>query len=77
MLLISEEFYLMFSEFFECRKGLLEFEPSMNLANYLVRIIWLSLKCHMAAQALLKHGLKYSAVISAAFTRFADGGKHE
>ena len=70
MLLISEEFYLMFSDFFECRKGLLEFEPSMNLANYLARVVWLSLKCHMSAKALLKNGLKYSAVISAAFVRF-------
>lgn len=61
---------MMFSDFFECRKGLLEFEPSMNLANYLARIIWLSLKCHMAAKLLLKNGLKYSAVISAAFIRF-------
>ena len=68
--LVSEEFILIFNKFFECRKTILDFEKGMDMATYTSRIIWASLKCHMEAVELLKDGLKYHALLSAAFIRF-------
>ena len=47
-----------------------DFDAGSDTVDYLVSAICIALKCHMAAEDLLKDGLKYHSLLSAAFIRF-------
>ena len=70
MLLISEKIALIFKRFFAERSLAMRFEEGGNTADFLADILWVNLKVLVAAEELLKDGLKYHPLLSAAFIRF-------
>ena len=48
----------------------MRFEEGGNTAEFLVDILWVNLKVIVAAKELLKDGVKYHPLLSAAFIRF-------
>ena len=70
MLLVSEEIALIFKRFFAERSLAMRFEEGGNTAEFLADILWVNLKVLVAAKELLKDGLKYHPLLSAAFIRF-------
>ena len=70
MVLASEEYCLIFNRFFDARKKILQHEEGMDVVDFSTRMIWVSMKTHMIMEELMKDGIKYHPIISAAFIRF-------
>ena len=70
MLLISEQFILIFNDFYKIRQQLFEYVEGMNEVDHLTRVIWVTCKTHMAMDEYLVNGLMYHQIIASSFVRF-------
>ena len=70
MLLISEQFILIFNDFYTVRQNLFDFVDGMDAVDHLTRVIWVTCKAHMAMDSYLVNGLMFHQIIASSFVRF-------
>lgn len=70
MLLISEQFILIFNELYTIRSDVFDFVDGDNNVDHLTRVIWVTALCHMAMDSYVVNGLKYHQIIASSFVRF-------
>ena len=70
LILMSEQFILMFNRFFEQRKFILNHRVGMDMVDYTTRVVWVTLKTHVLAEELLADGLHNHPLLQNAFLRF-------
>ena len=68
--LISEYVIIMFDRFYLDQQKLMKWTKNVTKADYLIRVVWISLLVHQAMESFLTNGnMKYNSSLSAAFLR--------
>lgn len=70
MELVSEQTIIVFNKMFELRAFIYDFDADANLVDFVTRLIWVTLKCHMLIEKMLALGLDNDVSIASAFIRF-------